>query len=89
MKFKQYDVVRLKAINVSVSTDEFNLRLPVVGDVATIIEIYSSPLGYELECSDVGGITQWMIAFRPDDVVLELRECLVENGRQSPPDIQR
>lgn len=75
MKFKQYDVVRLMAFNArqAALNDDFNLRQPAVGDVATIIELYSSPPGYELECSDADGITQWLIAFRPEDVVLELR----------------
>jgi len=75
MKFKQYDVVRIVAFNVEqfALADESNLRRPVVGDIATIIEIYSSPVGYELECSDANGITQWLMAFQPEDVVLELR----------------
>lgn len=57
----------------SALADEFNLRQPEVGDIATIVELYSSPSGYELECSDANGITQWLMAFRPEDVVLELR----------------
>ncbi len=74
MDFKQYDVVRLKALNERPSTpvDEFNLRRPRVGDIATIVEIYSSPSGYELECSDANGITQWLIAFGPAEAELEL-----------------
>jgi hypothetical protein len=75
MKFKQYDVVRIMAFSAEQAAlaDESNLRQPVVGDIATIIELYSSPSGYELECSDANGITQWLMAFRPEDVVLELR----------------
>jgi hypothetical protein len=75
MEFKQYDVVRIAAFKVEQPelVDETNLRQPVVGDVATIIELYSSPSGYELECSDANGITQWLMAFRPEEVVLELR----------------
>ena len=74
MNFKQYDSVRLKAsrLRQPVDQDRFDLRQPVVGDVATIVEVYSTPPGYELECSDAGGITQWMIAFQFDDVMLEL-----------------
>lgn len=76
MQFKQYDVVRIKALTLRVNTraDEFNRRQPVIGDVATIVEIYSKPPGYELECSDADGITQWLIAFRPDEVTLELNK---------------
>lgn len=75
MKFMQYDVVKIVAFNVQQASfsDESNLRQPAVGDVATIIEVHSSPPGYELECSDADGITQWLVAFRPEDVVLELR----------------
>lgn len=59
MKFQQYDVVRLMEMRVPMPelADEFNLRQPVVGDVATIVEIYTKPPGYELECSDGNGIT--------------------------------
>ncbi len=76
MKFKQYDVVRRKALHVRMRerTDEFNLRQPVVGDVATIVDGLSEAPGYELECSARTGITQWMLAFGPDDVELELVE---------------
>lgn len=75
MEFKQYDEVRIMAFRVEQTAlaGESNLRQPEVGDIATIIELYSSPSGYELECSDANGITQWLMAFRPEDVVLELR----------------
>lgn len=74
MQFKQYDVVKLKAWHVDAIkvSDAFNLRPPAIGDVATIIEIYSNPPGYELECSDGNGITQWLLAFGPEDVELDL-----------------
>ena len=74
MDFKQYDAVRLKKINVPIpcAKDEFNLRQPELGDIAYIIEIYSNPPGYELECSDANGITQWLISFSHEDVELEL-----------------
>ena len=52
--------------------DEFNLRRPALGDVATIIEICATPPGYELECCDHNGITQWMMAFPTDAIELEL-----------------
>jgi len=74
MKFEQYDVVRILEIRASALSldDAFDLRAPVIGDIATIIEVYNSPPGYELECSDSNGITQWLIAFSPDEVELEL-----------------
>jgi hypothetical protein len=63
IKFKQYDVVRLMAIYRPAFEldDGFNLRRPAIGDVATIVEIYSTPPGYELECSDQNGITQLLM----------------------------
>jgi hypothetical protein len=74
MKFQQYDVVRLLGLGLPLPelADEFNLRQPIVGDVATIVEIYSEPAGYELECSDGNGITQWLMAVAPDEIELEL-----------------
>ena len=74
MKFNQYDVARLKCINAPIPEldNEFNWRRPVLGDIATIIEIYARPLDYELECCDWNGITEWMMAFPPDDIELEL-----------------
>jgi hypothetical protein len=57
LNFKQYDAVRLKKINLPIpcAKNEFNLRQPEIGDIAYIIEIYSTPPGYELECSDANG----------------------------------
>jgi len=73
MIFKQYDAVRIVAIKVPRAQfrDEFNLRRPKVGDVACIVEVYSNPDGYELECSDANGITQWLIAFGPEEIEVE------------------
>ena len=72
--FSQYDVVRvLRLPDVTQPSGEaFDLRSPQVGDVATIIEIYADPPGVELECCYANGITQWLAAFRFQDVLLEL-----------------
>lgn len=74
MQFAQYDVVKVKSFSTEkpAEADAFNHRPPKVGDVATIIEIYSNPIGYELECSDADGITEWLAAFEPHEVELEL-----------------
>lgn len=74
MQFAQYDVVKIVRFLTEkhVQTDVFNKRKPHVGDVAAIIEIYTDPLGYELECCNEQGITEWMIAFEPDEIELEL-----------------
>ena len=73
MEFKQYDTVRVVEIlnPEKARKSGFGLAAPRVGDVATIIEIYTSPcLGYELECSDEHGITQWLVAFEPEEIKL-------------------
>jgi hypothetical protein len=74
MKFSQYDTVTVKRILVPIASqhNQFDLRPPMVGDVACIVEVYTDPAGYELECSDANGITQWLIAFAPDEVELAL-----------------
>jgi len=80
MKLKQYDTVKLIGLHVPTPllADAFNLRQPVIGDVAAIVEVYSNPSGYELECSDRNGITQWLMAFRPDDIELELHRIFLD-----------
>lgn len=84
MNFLQYDAVRIKRLplSVTIASDVFNLRPPRVGDVACIVDIYANPPGYELECSDADGITQWLVAFAPDEVELECLECNVLTGCQ-------
>lgn len=73
-KFSAYDVVRIERLPArDASDDAFNLRPPRVGDIATIIEIYTDPPGYELECSGQDGITQWLIAFSPGEMA---RNCI-------------
>lgn len=74
MQFAQYDVVKVKGFSTDkhAEPNAFDRRPPKVGDVATIVEIYSNPAGYELECSDADGVTEWMIAFAPHEVELEL-----------------
>ena len=71
--FKQYDVVRVKALRkpVHFEPDGTNRRAPQVGDVAAILEVYKNPPGYELECSGSDGITEWLRAFSPNDIEIE------------------
>jgi hypothetical protein len=72
-EIKLYDTVRIKAFRhpVDVEPDKFNRRPPRVGDIACVIEIYANPPGYELECSDGNGITEWLHAFSPEDIELD------------------
>jgi hypothetical protein len=69
--FRQYDCVRIRGFRRPVSASPFDARAPIVGDVATIIEIYLSPPGYELECSDADGRTVWQCSFDPAHLELE------------------
>lgn len=73
MAIAQYDIARVTQLRTAGPqlVDAFNLRAPAVGDIATVLEIYDNPPGYELECSDENGITQWQMAFRAEDIVLE------------------
>jgi len=73
MKFAKYDVVRILSLSGRDfgESDTFDSRAPQVGDIATILEIYDDPPGYELECSDSSGITEWLGGFRQDEVTFE------------------
>lgn len=68
-----YEAYRIKEFRQAVRSDlgDGDVRKPQVGDIAWVIEIYEDPLGYELECSDKNGITEWMKVFSPDEIVLE------------------
>lgn len=71
---KIYDVVKVKRLNrpVDFQSDGASRRAPVPGDVAAVIELYTNPPGYELECTGKDGITIWLHAFAPDDIELEV-----------------
>ncbi len=70
---KLHDVVRIIELLQPVRSElrEGAVRQPHVGDVAWVIEIYKNPPGYELECSDKNGNTEWMQAFSTDKIKLE------------------
>jgi len=73
--FKQYDTVKvIEIINPAKAVkSEFDVRAPKVGDVAAIVEVYSTPhLGYELECCNEEGITQWLVTFEPSEIHMVL-----------------
>lgn len=71
-QFQQYDVVRVVAIRDSrfIGAQVFYERLPRIGDIGTILEIYSKPeVGYEVECSEPStGFTIWLDAMYPDEI---------------------
>ena len=71
---KQYDLVRIVSLatNTPFTPDRFNRRPPQVGDIAIIVEIYNDPEGYELECLNSDGLTEWLCSFDPQVIKLEL-----------------
>jgi hypothetical protein len=71
---KIYDVVKIKKLHkpIDFQPDGTSVRAPIVGDVAAVIEVYTTPPGYELECSGRDGITIWLHAFAPEEVELEV-----------------
>ena len=66
---KQYDVVRVAAIRggrFASERPDFQ-RHPQIGDVGTILEVYSD--AFEVECSDPQtGFTIWLGAMFPDEL---------------------
>ncbi|MEF9928014.1 MAG: hypothetical protein RR775_13475 [Massilia sp.] len=68
-----FDAVRITELRQPVNSDlgKGDIRKPEVGDVAWVIEIYEKPPGYELECSDKNGITEWLHLFSPDEIKFE------------------
>ena len=66
---KQYEVVRVKSIcseRFANRHPDFQ-RHPMVGDVGTILEVYTN--AYEVECSDPNkGITIWLEAMYPEEL---------------------
>ena len=70
---KFYDAVRITELRQPIRSNlaEGDIRKPQIGDTAWVIEIYQSPPGYELECSDKNGVTEWMQAFSADEIKLE------------------
>jgi hypothetical protein len=70
---KIYDVVWLTALlqPVDFEPDGVSVRAPCIGDVATIVEVYENPFGYELEFSGSDGITKRLRTFAPSDFELK------------------
>ena len=68
---QQYDVVKIQSFR----NDRFSSlqpayqRNPLIGDIGTIVEIYTTPeTGFEVECSDPNGITIWLEAMYPEEL---------------------
>jgi hypothetical protein len=71
---RQYDYVRITEIHRKFSQSDCipGTRIPEVGDIAAVIEIYDKPeLGYELESVNERGETEWLITVAASDLVFE------------------
>lgn len=68
----QYEVVRVVSLrgNRNFRASVANLRAPEIGDVGTILEVYTQPeVACEVECSDPGtGISSWLEAMYPEEI---------------------
>ncbi|MEL6105403.1 MAG: hypothetical protein AAFU85_05180 [Planctomycetota bacterium] len=72
--FGPYDVVRVVSIldEATVIVDAPNCRRPPkMGNIATILEVYQDPYGFELECCDANGATIWLGGYTPAQLLLE------------------
>ena len=70
---RQYDTVRVVALvnkKRVLKAAECRLRPPRVADQAVILEIYSDPLAYNLECCDESGRTIWWGTFACEDLLI-------------------
>jgi hypothetical protein len=69
---RSFVVVRVIAIRENRFADKqaFYSRLPKLGDIGTILEVYARPEpAYEVECSDPSsGATLWLEAMYPDEI---------------------
>lgn len=80
----QYSTVRIVALHREFDQSNvesgFDRRLPRIGDLAAVVEVYHSPsIGYELECSNPDdGTNEWMITFSPEDADFEIVSSPVE-----------
>jgi hypothetical protein len=68
---KPYDVVQVVALRddrFSKASADYE-RNPCIGDIGTIIEVYSHPEpAFEVECSGSNGSTIWLAAMYPEEL---------------------
>jgi hypothetical protein len=77
MRITQYSTVKIVALHRKFDESNvqrgFDRRLPQIGDLATVVEVYRSPtLGYELECSNSDATSEWLITFSLGDAEFEV-----------------
>ena len=73
---KRYSIVRIKKLNREFTFNESHMgtRSPIVGDVATIVDVYDG--AFDLECCDSDGCTIWLEIFDSKDAELEILDDL-------------
>jgi hypothetical protein len=74
---KQFDVVKVVAFRddrFSCAAEDYE-RSPALGDLGTIVEVYSHPEpAFEVECSDRStGQTIWLAAMYPEELSINGR----------------
>lgn len=70
-EINQYDYIQIISIHRNFSQKDVfpGKRLPEIGDIAAVIEIYDKlELGYELECVNRDGETDWLITVKNSDL---------------------
>jgi hypothetical protein len=71
---RQFDYIRITAIHRKFSKADCipGTKVPELGDVAAVIDIYDKPeLGYELESVNERGETNWLVTVAASDLVFE------------------
>jgi hypothetical protein len=79
MSISQYDVVRVIRIRDARFDDAevFFQRHPRVGDIGAVVEVYTNPIGFEVECCAAGdGITTWLDAMYPEELELVVKHAV-------------
>ena len=69
---KQFDKVRILGLRDNRAPSLVGSRSPQVGDIATVVDLYDHPPGYELECVTPRGETLWLESFADGEVSLEV-----------------
>ena len=80
-QFELFDTVLVEKVYLA-AQNECNKPTPQPGDIATIVEVYSNPQGFELECCDSTGRTIWCGGFEPSDLQLKLLKKSKNNKEQ-------
>ena len=75
----QYDVVRVVRIRDArfEAARVLYQRHPHVGDMGTVVEVYSNPIGFVVECCTAGdGYTTWLNTMYPEELERVVEEAV-------------